>query len=74
METLRARDRILHVLFDRKHRNRFSLSVFSAVVGDCPMANMINEQEISPCLWLCPDLSFLEEEGTLVLWLAPALR
>ena len=56
METLRVRDRMPNVLFDRKHRIRFSLSVLSSVVGDSTMANMVDEPGIFPCLCFCPYL------------------
>ena len=62
METLRVRDRMPNVPFDRKHRIRFLLSVLPSAVGDSQMANMMDEQETCPCL--CSYLG---------LWLAPAV-
>ena len=53
METLRIRDRMPNVLFDREHRIRFSLSVLPSAIGDSSMANMMDEQETCPCLFCC---------------------
>ena len=65
METLRVRDRVPNVLFDRKHRFRFSLSVLPSAVCDSSMANMMDEQETCPRLCSC--LSPFRREGKLVL-------
>ena len=72
METLRVRYRMSDVLFDRKHRIRFSLSVIASAVGDSLMANMMDEQETCPCL--CSYPSPFRRESELVLCLAPAVR
>ena len=74
METLRIRDHVPNVLFDRKHGIRFLLSDLSVVVDDPPTANMMDQQEICPCPYLCPYISPFRRKGKLVHWLGPATR
>ena len=66
MGTLRIRDLAPNVFFDRTHGIRFLLSV------DVPVtANMMNKQEICPCLCLYPYFSTFRTKGKFELWLAP---